>query len=314
MWDRLTAITREKILPMIVDQIGKESVTFGKFLAMAKQEGGTQWHVPVKYQHNTEGGYYVGLELLDVGQQDTRTRAVFEWKQYHKPIVLSNIELAKNGGESGVVSLLEAEMEDAKTGMKDALSTAFFGDGSGGTTMTGLRAAVDDGTNVATYAGIDRTTYTWWQANYNNVGGALTLGAMATMYDLCENGNKVPDMIVTTKAIWSDYEALNQAQIRFINSDGSANKLDPGAQKLAFRATPVYKDEYCPAGKMFFLNTKTFRYGYLKHPKYKTDKNGFALRPLQAPDRQDGQVGFIFHYHQLACIEPRANGQLDNLS
>lgn len=316
-YNRLTAITREKVLPAIVDQIGKESITLGKFLKMAKKtSGGTQIHVPVKYRHNTQGGYYAGLELLDTAQETTRTRAVWDWKQFHKPIVVNNIERAQNMGDEGIVSLMTAEMEDAKTGMKDQLSTALFGDGTAqdGKVMDGLLAAVDDGTNVATYAGINRSTYTWWQANYDGSIGDLALADMATMFDSCENGSKVPDYIVTTKSIWSDYEALLVGQVRFMNSNGEATPMNGGAGKLAFRTAVVEKDEYCPAGKMFFLNMGTFEYRYLPHPDYPTDSNGFAMRDLREPVNQDGKVGFIFHYHNLICKEPRANGQLDGIS
>lgn len=316
-YNRLTAITREKVMPKIEDQIIEESVTLGRFLRKAKlTDGGTEIHVPVKYRHNSQGGYYSGLELLDAGQEHTRTRAVWQWKQYHKPIVIDNIEVAKNGGEGKVVDLMSAEMQDAKDGMKDELSTALFSDGTGddGKQMDGLQAAVDDGTNVATYAGINRSTYTWWQANYTALGGVLSLSAMATMFDSCEHAGKKPDVIVTTKDIWTDYEALLDDQIRYISSGSGGNKLEGGATTLAFRATPVEKDDYCPSGKMFFLSTDTFEYRYMKHPKHPTDAKGFAMRPLTEPDRQDGQVGYIFHYHNLVCKEPRRNGQLDSIS
>jgi hypothetical protein len=326
-WDRVTAITRELVLPKIADQIGKTSKGFGRFLSMAKKKnGGKDIQKVVKYRHNAQGGYYAGLSMLKTSQEQTKTRATFVWTQAYQAIVLSNIELAKNGitaaaaegNDVKVADLMATEMEDAQEALKDRLSTAFYGDGTvnaeGYDTMDGLQAAIDDGTNVATYGSIDRTVYTWWKANYTDVSGALTTAAMATIYDSCENGGKSPDLILTTKAIWSDYEALMQAQIRFINEDGSANNMDIGGGTLAFRTTPVVKDEYCPAGKMFFVNTSTFELCFMDHPNHPTDENGFAMRPLREPDSQDGQVGFIFFYHQLVCIEPRANGQLDNIS
>jgi hypothetical protein len=213
---------------------------------------------------------------------------------------------------------MTAEMEDAKSSMKHDLTETLFGNGTetatGREAMAGLQAAIDDGTNVAEYGGIDRTVYTWWQANYTSVAGALTTAVMATMYDSCENGAKSPDMIVTTKEIWTDYEALLQGQIRFINNNGEANNMDIGAGKLAFRATPMIKDPYCPSGKMFFINSNSFDYLYLKHPDYPTDSKGFAMRDLREPDNQDGKVGYILHYHQLICKEPRANGQLSDIA
>lgn len=315
-YERLTAITREYVMPSIIDQIGKECTLLGKFLQKAKKGSGTEIHIPVKYRHNSQGGFYAGLELLDTAQETTRTRAVFQWKQVHKPIVISNIEKAKNMGKEGIIKLLSAEMDDAKSGLKDMLGTSLFSDGTGtdGKEIDGLCAAVDDGTNVATYGNINRTTYTWWQANYYGSLGTLTLAMMATAYDDCENGSKRPSIIVTTKDIWTDYEALNQSQIRFINSDGSGNQMDAGATKLAFRATPIEKDEYCPAGKMFMLNMDTFDYMYLPHPKYSTDNKGFAIRDFDEPINQDGEISYILSYINVVCKEPRANAQMDGIS
>ena len=315
-YNRLTSITREKVLPSIVDQISEESPTLGRFLKKAELiSGGTVIQQPVKYRQNSQGGYYSGLELLDTAQETTRTRAQWDWKQFHKPIVINNIERAENQGDAGIVNIMTAEMEDAKEGMRDQMSQALFGDGTGndGKAMDGLLAAVDDGTNVATYGNIDRSVYTWWQANYTGSIGILVLGDMATMYDSCEHGGKRPDVIITTRDIWSDYEALLVDQIRYTAGENGA-VLNGGASKLVFRTTPIEKDDYCPTGKMFFLNMGTFKYVYLKHPDYPTDKNGFAMRDLREPDNQDGNIGFIFSYHNVVCIEPRANGQLNGIS
>ena len=59
-------------------------------------------------------------------------------------------------------------MSEAKDSLKDKFCTSMYSDGTadGGKDMTGLSAMVDDGTNTAIYAGIDRSSYAWWKANY----------------------------------------------------------------------------------------------------------------------------------------------------
>lgn len=161
-YNNLTSITREKVLPSIVDQIGKDHPLFGRLMNAAKRwGGGTTIEQPVKYRHNSQGGSYSGLEALDTGQEKTRTRAKWSVKQIHQPIVLSNIDLAKNGGEK-IADLMATEMDEAKESLTDKFNTMLFSDGTGNSSkdLTGLHAAVDDGTNVATYGDIDRSTLT----------------------------------------------------------------------------------------------------------------------------------------------------------
>ncbi len=316
-WGQVTSITREKVIPKIVDQIGKDQPLFGRFINKTKiWDGGTSLEQPVKYRHNSQGGSYKGLEVLDSGQETTRTRATMQVKQKYQPIVVSNIDIATNGGEARIASLLETEMSEAKESLKDKFCTSLFGDGTadGGKDITGLKAMIDDGTNVDVYAGITRTSYTWWKGNYTAVGGALTLAGIATMYDSCTHGQKTPTIIVTTRDINSDYEALLQAQVRFTGDTSGYHKADGGLRGLAFRGTLILVDEYCPSGEMYFINENFIDLYHMKHPKHPTDSRGFTVTPMREPVNQDGQVGFIFFYGQFLNIQPRLSGRLVTIS
>lgn len=312
-YDNLTSITRGKVLPKIVDQIGKDQPLLGRLFASNKLwNGGTDLGIPVKYRHNSQGGSYSGLDLLSTVKENTRTRAVYNIKQMYQPIVLSNIDLAMNAGDERVVSLMETEMDEAKESLKDKFCTQLYSDGTGNGSkdITGLFAAVDDATNVSTYAGIDRSTYTWWKANYTASVGSLLLSDLATMFDSCKSGQKSPTIIVTTETLWSAYEALLQPQVRMTAQANGYVTGDGGMKALSFRAAPMISDEYCTSGQMFFLNENTLNFYYMKHPEFPTDSNGFAVSKMRPPTNQDGQVGYIFSYVNLVCDEPRKNGRL----
>jgi hypothetical protein len=311
-WDQLTSITREKVLPRIEDQIGEDHPFLGRLWDNMKLwNGGRRLEIPVKYKHNSQGGSYSGLDVLDTGQEQTRTRAYFNIKQIYQPIVIANIDLAKNGGEGQVADLMEAEMEEAKESLTDKLCTQLFSDGTGngGKDITGLKAAIQDGTVSASYGDITLATYTWFKANYTASVGSLQLSDMATMFDSCASGSDTPSIIVTTKTIRSAYEALLQAQVRFTMTDGKV-AADGGITDLAFRTVPVIADEYCTSGDMYFINEKYLTLYYMKHPKFPTDKKGFAMSPMREPVDQDGEVAFIFSYLQLVNRQPRKSGRL----
>jgi len=311
-WNQLTSITREKVLPSIEDQIGQDHPFLGRLWSNIKLwNGGRRLEIPVKYRHNSQGGSYSGLDVLDTGQEQTRTRAYFNIKQIYQPIVLANIDLAKNGGDGKVADLMDAEMEECRESLTDKLCTQLFSDGTGngGKDITGLQAAISDGSVVASYGDITLATYTWFKANYTASVGSLMLSDLATMFDSCASGADTPSIIVTTKTIRSAYEALLQAQVRFQMVDGKVS-ADGGIKDLSFRTVPVIADEYCTAGDMYFINEKYLKLYYMKHPKFPTDGKGFALSPMRDPIDQDGEVGFIFSYIQLVNRQPRKSGRL----
>lgn len=313
-YGRLTSITRGLVLPSIIDQIGDAHPLFDKLINKAKLETkGTQIEQAVKYRHNSQGGSYAGLDPLDTAQEITRTKAIWQWKQMYQPIVISNIELAKNGGsDAEVADLMEVEMEEAKESLTDKFCGKIFLDGTGndGKDIDGLVAMVDDGTNVDVYGGITRSTYTWFKANYTASVGTLALSDLATMFDSCSNGSDEPDLIVTTKTVRSAYEALMVGLIRY----EVGGKFDGGGTKFTFRGCEIIVDEYCTAGYMYFLNMNKIKTKVLAHPQFPTDKRGFAVSDMRTPVNQDGEVGFIFWYGNFYNEEPRKSGVLLGIS
>ena len=124
-WDRVTSITREYVLPGIADAIVKDNPILFRLLDKGQRlSGGKRIEKVVRYANSTQGGWYEGLDVLDTASEDTRTRAYFNWRQAHQPIVFSNIDLAKNGGEGKIEDLLKTEMEDAKLALQDKFGTA----------------------------------------------------------------------------------------------------------------------------------------------------------------------------------------------
>ena len=312
-WDQLTSITRSKVLPAIEDQISKDHPLLGRLWDNIKLwNGGRRLEIPVKYRHNSQGGSYSGLDILDTGQEQTRTRAFFNIKQIYQPIVISNIDLALNGGEGKIADLMDAEMEECRESLTDKLCTQLFSDGTGNGSkdITGLLAAVgNDGTATANYGDIVLGTYTWFKGNYTAAVGSIMLSDFATMMDSCTSGSDTPSIIVTTMVLKSAYEALLQNQVRFQMVNGNVS-ADGGISNMSFRGVPFIADEYCPAGNIFFINEKYLKLYYMKHPKFPTDAKGFAVSPLRDPVDQDGQVGFIFSYLQLVNSQPRKSGRL----
>ena len=147
-WDQISSITRKKVAPKVFDQISKDTAALFRILRLyERQDGGTSYTAPVKYKHSTQGGEYSGLQVLDSAQEQTRTRAQFDWRYYHQPIVLSNPDVAMNGGLEKVVDLVAQETEEAGMDLRDKLATDLFA-AQTGDKMDSLVDGCDDGTNV----------------------------------------------------------------------------------------------------------------------------------------------------------------------
>lgn len=324
-FDRLTSITREKVMPAVVHQLKKEMPTFGHFLKKAKMNsaGGSHIDVPVTYQFKTQGGAYSGLSVLNTAQESTRTRARYDWRQVYEPIVIDNMELFKNGAskneEVTVVDLLAQEMEEAKESIKNNLSTMIYGDGSlgswGALPILGLKALVDDGTDVASLGDITLASYAWWQANVATSVGSLTLSHMATQFTDASSGTDSVNVIFTTETLLNAYEALHTPAARYVFSGDKAPKVDTLASNaMYFRGAELIADEYCNSGEMYFLNDKYIELQVGKHPKHPTDKSGFTVTPMREPSDQDGQVAFILFYGQMVAKRPSRTSKSQGLT
>ena len=290
-FDNVTAITRSKILPGLADAIVKDNPALFRLLKKAdRQDGGTYVEKVVRYANSTQGGSYSGLDTLDTAQEASLTRAQWEWRQYHQPIVFSNIDIAKNGGDAKVLDMLKVEADNAKLSLEDKFGTALYAAQSGDT-LDSLVSAVDDGTNVSTYGGINRSVYTWWAGSYTASAGAMSLTDMATKWDAISDGSANPTLILCHYSEWSAYEALLQPQVRFNFSTAGYPKVDGGFQAMYFRNAPLLVDAYCTDGRMYFLNEKTLGFVTLKHPDFPTNAMGFSTTTFRAPTDQDGKVG-----------------------
>mgnify|MGYP001584060036 CR=1 FL=1 len=310
--DRLTAITIDLIIPKVIDQIKVKmpllNLLFGN---MEKKSGGKQLHVPVRYAFSDQVGSYAGLEVATFGLVDTRTRAVFEWKQYRGRMAISNIEQAKNAGEGKVVDLLAEDTKELQESMEDDLGDMFYADGTGNSSkdFSGVSALIDDGTNIDTVGGIVRTSYTWWQSYYLASAGDQSLSMWATAYDALAPYGTV-DFSFTTRALWTGYEALLQPQARYNFAQNGYPKADGGFPSIQFRGLDIVADDKCQSGRIWLGDKSHLGIKWLPHPDYPTGKHGWATGPLEKVPGQDGKVREVYLYGEAVTDKPRALGQI----
>ena len=262
--------------------------------------GGTKIVEPLIYGTSTTVASYSGYDSLSLTPQAGITAAEYDWKQYASTIAISGIEEAKNNGEQEIINLLEAKIMQAEESMREGFNTMFFADGTGnsGKDWNGLGNIVEAS---GTVGGINRATAgnEYWRSYEENSVAALSLSQMATAYNTVSVGNDHPDMVLTTQTLFEKYEALLVPQLRFTDT----KTADAGFQNLLYKAAPVTYDVHCPAGTMFFLNSK-----YLTLVGH--SGKWFAQTSFVQPENVDARYALILCYGNLTCRNAKKQGKL----
>jgi len=341
----VSTVTREAIVPKIYDTILSGNVGLLRILGNSKPwKSGIRYDVPIKYVKSTTGGLVpVGGEL-DTTRQNTRVKMQFEVQRIHKPVVIDDIELAVNEGDERVLDLLQTETESIAQDLGDDLGSYLYtGTSATGSSFDSLLNAADDSTNFSTYGALARATYTTIKGYYVASIGEISLAEMATAYDAVEIGNDQPSMLLTTPAVWSDYETLLQPTVRAgyqmngypkatrtgVISGKDALRGDIGFDSVYYRGTPMVKDEKCTSQKLFLVNEKYFFFAGMNLPNYKkiniTGNNvegpqalpiprGFNWSGLLRSTNQPAQVGHLYYVGNFISTNPRLIGQMTGIT
>lgn len=314
----LTSVVRRAFLPGLVVQLYKSTPLLSALLGNARFASGGVSSLTQPVQ---------GASMVD-----------WQWTGYTgsfaQPQVTPGVQNAELNLTAGVVpipfytmeglvevgmneiSLIEARMGDAMNVARDALATAIYTNITDTSQIIGLPAAIDDGTNAVTYAGISRTTYPFWKSKYTAAGSvAPTRNLMnqyinsATLY----SGGEMPDFAVMGFGTWTSL-ADDFASLERYNVGGAASSYNTGPAKALFRAlevagVPAYADPYMTEGEVYFINSK-----YLS--LYLHSGANFAMVPFESmlANAQLGYVGAILVLSQLMCTKPKACAHVTGLT
>jgi hypothetical protein len=301
---------------------------------------------PIKYQANSQGTWFNGLEKFSTIQSDNFIRGVFNPTGREIPTVISQMEVDINESQK-VMDLEQRQMASDGQDMASDIATAFYTLQTGKAFLS-LLDAIDDGNlGATTWGSLSRSTYSGVQGNLTESLGALTLSAMRTAYNQAVHGKDKPNLLIGDKDTWAYYEKLltptlsNQignAALAGYNSfvGAGANGLPniiaagtdlkgyQGFSSIYYSGVPFIADEVCPSGYLFMLNTRTIAfYGLASTDKdYKQVKfndesmdsvynipvtTGFSWSGFNKPIDQYGKVGHLILMGDLICSNPRLN-------
>lgn len=314
-YDDITAGTQRHIVPGLVDSVYKVSPLFTRLRTQNAErfEGGLKVTQPIMYA-KLKGGAYSRGQTFDTSYVQTDTSIEVVMKHYYVNVTLFGQDNVLNRGPESAFSLVNSKMVNASGRMAELLATDMYLDGQGTLSspiaLDGLAAAVDDGTNYASYASTTRTDIaTGANQGLNSFYQAvptLSLSALNGAFGAAWFGSEHPDLLVTTQAVWNIIWNKIQPQQRF--NEESTDVAKAGFNSMKFNGVSLVVDQLCPAGKLFGLNTKYIQLWMSTLPMFQFGFTGFK----EAQNSIDVCGQYLF-CGNILVIAPRLMFQLSGI-
>jgi len=156
-YDNLSALTKDKFIPVLVDNIFNSNAVLLKLLKNAdKLDGGKKIIIPVEYGKNGSQGFinHASSTTTAIADQAIISASEWQWTTAYSGIYFRGDEEHKNMGDSQVLSLLKSKMKNAEKSLKDLFGTSIFattgGTSAGLTTLNG-NGTIDGSTDKTGY-------------------------------------------------------------------------------------------------------------------------------------------------------------------
>lgn len=311
---------RQRFFPKAVDNIFTGNLLWSRLRSKARPwSGGRQLVIPTTVSNRTNAQSFSGFDTLNTSQEDVRQLFTINPSEYAINVTFSGVQLAVAKGPEAFLNLMATEFEDAARNLSELLGADSYLDGTGNTNraIAGLNYHVDDATDVTTYQGLSRSTYSNLNATRNAQSGALGFANLATDYDAAQRGSDSPTLIVTTPAVFSIIERLVSPTVNVGYNQSFPQgaptgveqgiKLFYGVNALYYRGVPIVSDETCTANNIFTLNENHLSLYQLDYSNelVEASKEGFAWTGWKKSPNQNAIVGHLLWAGQLVGDSPR---------
>lgn len=346
-YDSLLSTTLMAYRPTLVDNIFKSN----SFLAAVKQYGGIEYQnggeriqIPLMYEENDTFKSYSGYSTLTVKPQDGLTSAFFPWCEIGGTITISRREERQNSGESALMNLLKAKINQAEMSIKAAVNkqilqgtvdTATFVPGNSALDMYPLgyflpKDCTADPVSGGNVGNISRASYSWWRPNTATFGASAGTGdkfgltvttwkglkvALYRMYNYCTRGadGSAPNLGVTNQEVYESYENALDDQKQYRDE----SLVSMGFDTIKLKGMSLVWDELVPdiysgttaqtTGTCFFLNTKFWKLVI-------DSQTDFVTTPFVEPENQTAKTAKVLFMGNTTISNPRKIGVADRIS
>ncbi len=257
-------------------------------------EGGKVISTPLTYAEEIFA-WYSGTDMLSRATKETISEADYAPANAVSSVTLSGPDLAKNRSRERILNLLEGKLENSQATMNNNITKAIYGDGTVAKSFAGLKAMVTDaGTGIV--GGIDSTTWTFWQNQFQSIARATGLqypalkAGLNALWMKLIRGTEHPDLLVLDGEGYSTYESGLQENQRY--ADARLGAL--GFETLKYKqASCVFDGAATGLTGGYMLNTK-----FLKFEIY----SGYNFETLDLPDQSPDMDAVTKHIGFMGCL------------
>lgn len=280
--NRLTDITYQYILPVLIDGVSNSNVFTSRMLSNTQDWEGVSYQVPVQVAFSQTGGSFNGMDPFSTAVTNNTRQASFYITGFDQPITVPGIEAAVNANsDSQAIKLFTAKADEARISAADSIGTQLYSFGLG-KDFDGLGNAVDSGTNAPTYGGLTRSLYPFLVSDVTSVtNGVLTLDYLSSEFDnssAASSTSESPTMGLAPKNIWTFIEGLIMPMVsaRYealavrgynrvdgktpmgtsVPSGDASLSASAGFISITYRGRPVVADDKATAQTFFWINEK----------------------------------------------------------
>lgn len=315
----LTSLSRHHVIPEVIDATYDTNALTYRMLRGNKRmiAGGTQIEVPVMYKKFTTGGSWGNYDQLDVTPQDTVKNMTWDWKAHYSHVTIGRMDLVKMNSPQAAFNVLRFLFEQAKEDIADKVGTGLWSDGTTNSSkeIDGLKAAVDDGTVSATYAGLTRSSNTWMNATEDSSSTTLTEAVLQTNFAAVKVGGRAPTSIFSRSDQYNRFIALGIGAQRFpVGAAGHDEQLySPGFTNALFNNVPWIEDSHCfdgPNSSNSSIILLCEDYIYL----CVSEDGDMVFEPFQRPHDQFAYVSLLAWIGNLVHQAPARSGKLSAIA
>lgn len=331
----ITTTTNQYLAPAWVDQVLRDNFFFGKILEKTERWDGSQMLFPIKYQKGVASVAFNGFDLLPITQQPVSVNMTFYPTFVATNVALAGSDLSVNNTKSKTLNLMATMMESRSQDQADDIGNFFQQDGSafGGKAPMGLAGIVDDGTNLSTYGGLSRSTYSGLNATVTASGGTISLLKVRQLWNSISDGPVAPDVVLTDYTTWAYFEQLLTPFQRNNYTDQKSMQSGAAYRAMFWDGMEVFRDKKVTTGYFYMLNTDYLKFyglnwweGSKVSPKAKNIEGNVYEDPFYAPGNAFTWTGWIRAYNQgaingfmimggqLLCTDPFRNGVLTGVT
>ena len=221
-----------------------------------------------------EGGQFLGVQLLygknttvktigrggqiSTAKPENLTTAKFDWKTLAGSLVRYYDDEKRNRGKNQIMNWIKADLRTLELSIVDHLEGMLLADGTGngGLDFDGLSNLVS-ATAGTTVAGIDSSTYTWWDnKRFTYQTGNTFTKNVRTAYNNASIGNDHPSFLLTTQGGYEKYEDELTSILRV--TDNPPGLGDMGFEVLRFKGSGLTFSNHAsfPDGYTYLLNER----------------------------------------------------------